>query len=127
MLSINEVAQKLGLQEDNLELYGKYKAKIPMSAYHPDKALKDLKKISDLGLQGLPICIAKTQKSLSDDPSLLGRPSGFSFKIREIEIAAGAGFLVPIAGDMMRMHGLSALPAAQSIDIDDEGNISGLF
>lgn len=59
MLPINEVAQKLGLQEDNLELYGKYKAKIPMSAYHPDKALKDLKKISDLGLQGFLFVLRK--------------------------------------------------------------------
>lgn len=94
---------------------------------YTDKALKDLQQISDLGLQGLPICIAKTQKSLSDNPALLGRPQDFSFKIREIEIAAGAGFLVPIAGDMMRMPGLPAVPAAQSIDIDDEGHIVGLF
>lgn len=94
---------------------------------YTDKALKDLQKIVNLGLQGLPVCIAKTQKSLSDNPTFLGRPSGFSFKIREIEIAAGAGFLIPIAGDMMRMPGLPAIPAAQTIDIDDEGNISGLF
>ncbi len=90
-------------------------------------ARKDLKKIKDLGLEGLPICMAKTQKSLSDDPNLLGRPSGFTLTIREIEIAAGAGFLVPITGEMMRMPGLPSEPAAERIDIDKNGNISGLF
>lgn len=90
-------------------------------------AQKDLKKIKDLGLEGLPICMAKTQKSLSDDPKLLGRPTGFTLTIREIEIAAGAGFLVPITGDMMRMPGLPSEPAAERIDIDKDGNISGLF
>ncbi|MCA1763645.1 MAG: formate--tetrahydrofolate ligase, partial [Flavobacteriales bacterium] len=91
------------------------------------QAKKDLTRISSLGLQGLPICIAKTQSSLSDDSTLLGRPSGFRITIREIEIAAGAGFLVPIAGNMMRMPGLPATPAAEAIDIDETGNITGLF
>ncbi len=91
------------------------------------QAEKDLRRISKLGLEQLPVCIAKTQKSLSDDPKLLGRPSGFRISIREIEIAAGAGFLVPISGNMMRMPGLPAEPAANAIDIDAEGNISGLF
>lgn len=90
-------------------------------------AQKDLKKIKDLGLEALPICMAKTQKSLSDDPNLLGRPTGFTLTIREIEIAAGAGFLVPITGEMMRMPGLPSNPAAERIDIDKDGNISGLF
>jgi len=90
-------------------------------------AQKDLKRIKDLGLEGLPICMAKTQKSLSDDPKLIGRPTGFTLTIREIEIAAGAGFLVPITGEMMRMPGLPAEPAAERIDIDRDGNISGLF
>ncbi|HLW51048.1 MAG TPA: formate--tetrahydrofolate ligase, partial [Sphingobacteriaceae bacterium] len=94
---------------------------------YSDRALRDLRRIEHLGLQGLPICIAKTQKSLSDDPTLLGRPTGFDFKIREIEIAAGAGFIIPIAGDMMRMPGLPAKPAAHNIDIDDDGHVSGLF
>lgn len=91
------------------------------------KAKKDLKRITQLGLDNLPVCIAKTQKSLSDDPSLLGRPSGFTLNVREIEIAAGAGFLIPITGDMMRMPGLPAYPASENIDIDLEGNISGLI
>ncbi len=91
------------------------------------KATKNLKTISDLGLDNLPVCIAKTQKSLSDDPKLLGKPKGFSITVREIEIAAGAGFLVPITGTMMRMPGLPAHPASENITIDNEGNISGLF
>lgn len=91
------------------------------------KAKKNLSTIAALGLENLPICMAKTQKSLSDDPKLLGRPSGFTITIREIEIAAGAGFLIPITGDMMRMPGLPAHPASENINIDNEGNISGLF
>lgn len=94
---------------------------------YTNQAKRDLKKIKDLGLEGLAICIAKTQKSLSDDPKLLGRPEGFRITVREIEIAAGAGFLIPITGDIMRMPGLPAHPAAENIDIDDEGNVSGLF
>lgn len=91
------------------------------------KARRDLKTISNLGLDKLPVCIAKTQKSLSDDPKLLGRPTGFTLTVREIEIAAGAGFLIPITGDMMRMPGLPAHPASEKIDISKEGNISGLI
>ena len=91
------------------------------------KAKSDLKRISTLGLEKLPVCIAKTQKSLSDNPDLIGRPTGFTLTVREIEIAAGAGFLVPITGEMMRMPGLPEVPAAEGIDIDDDGQISGLF
>ncbi len=91
------------------------------------KARKNLKTIAELGLENLPVCIAKTQKSLSDNPRLLGRPKGFIITVREIEIAAGAGFLVPITGDMMRMPGLPAHPASENINIDNDGNISGLF
>jgi formate--tetrahydrofolate ligase len=90
-------------------------------------AKKNLRTIANLGLEHLPICMAKTQKSLSDNPSLLGRPKGFTITVREIEIAAGAGFLVPITGDMMRMPGLPAHPASEKIDIDNDGNITGLF
>ncbi|MFO7719866.1 MAG: formate--tetrahydrofolate ligase [Gillisia sp.] len=91
------------------------------------KAKRDLKTILDLGLEGLPVCIAKTQKSLSDDPLILGRPTGFTLNVREIEIAAGAGFLIPITGDMMRMPGLPAHPASENISVDLEGNITGLI
>ncbi|MCB0463507.1 MAG: formate--tetrahydrofolate ligase [Flavobacteriaceae bacterium] len=90
-------------------------------------AKRNLRTIANLGLEGLPVCIAKTQKSLSDNPALLGRPRGFTITVREIEIAAGAGFLVPITGDMMRMPGLPAHPASENINIDNNGNISGLF
>ena len=94
---------------------------------YSSKAKSDLKKITNLGLEGLPICVAKTQKSLSDNPDLIGRPRDFVVTVREIEIAAGAGFLVPITGDMMRMPGLPSEPAAEHIDIDENGLITGLF
>ncbi|MGH1436203.1 MAG: formate--tetrahydrofolate ligase [Lewinella sp.] len=91
------------------------------------EAKRDLRTISNLGLDHLAICIAKTQKSLSDNPRLLGRPKDFTITVRQIEIAAGAGFLVPITGNIMRMPGLPAHPASERIDIDGEGNITGLF
>jgi len=90
-------------------------------------ARRDLRRIDKLGLNDLPICMAKTQKSLSDDPKKIGRPTDFTITVREIEIAAGAGFLIPITGDMMRMPGLPATPSAELIDIDEDGQISGLF
>jgi len=90
-------------------------------------AKKDLRTISKLGYDKLPVCIAKTQKSLSDNPKLLGRPKDFIVTVREIEIAAGAGFLVPITGSIMRMPGLPTVPAANSMDVDDEGKVTGLF
>jgi len=94
--------------------------------YSP-QARKDLRKISELGLEQLPVCIAKTQKSLSDNPALLGRPKDFIITVREIEIAAGAGFLIPITGNIMRMPGLPAHPASENISIDNSGNITGLM
>lgn len=78
-------------------------------------------------LDNLPICIAKTQYSLSDDPKLLGRPENFTLNVRELRIANGAGFIVALAGDIMTMPGLPKSPAAERIDVDDEGRISGLF
>lgn len=91
------------------------------------KAQAQLKKIEKLGLAGLPICMAKTQKSLSDSEKWLGRPENFTITIREFELAAGAGFIIPIAGDILRMPGLPALPAAEGIDVDEAGRITGLF
>lgn len=91
------------------------------------KAQTDLKTIEKLGLSGADVCIAKTQYSFSDNPKLLGRPSGFTLTVREVEIAAGAGFVVPITGEIMRMPGLPEIPAAEDIDVDLDGNISGLF
>jgi formate--tetrahydrofolate ligase len=91
------------------------------------QAKKDLETIKKLGLGNLGICMAKTQKSLSDDPYKKGRPRNFTVIIREIEISAGAGFVVPISGSIMRMPGLPTEPSAEIIDIDADGNISGLF
>jgi formate--tetrahydrofolate ligase len=91
------------------------------------KAKTQIQKFEKIGLGNLPVCIAKTQKSLSDDQYKLGRPKGFTVKIREFEVAAGAGFIIPIAGTIMRMPGLPSLPSAEKIDIDKDGNISGLF
>ena len=90
-------------------------------------AKADIKRIQSLNLSHLPICMAKTQKSLSDNPDLIGRPKDFTLTVREIEIAAGAGFLVPITGEMMRMPGLPDIPSAELINIDADGIISGLF
>jgi len=89
-------------------------------------AKRNLDLIKKFGFDKLPICIAKTQQSLSDNPSLLGLPSDFIVTVREIKIASGAGFLIPITGDILRMPGLSKTPAAYHIDIDDDGNITGI-
>jgi formate--tetrahydrofolate ligase len=90
-------------------------------------AKEQLEKIERLGLGNLAVCIAKTQKSLSDDPTKKGRPRGFTVKIREVELSSGAGFIVPIAGTIMRMPGLPNNPSAENIDIDKNGVITGLF
>lgn len=90
------------------------------------EAKKDLRKIEKLGLTGLPVCIAKTQKSLSDNPALIGRPKDFLVTVRKINISSGAGFLVPITGNILLMPGLPKTPAAEHITVDVNGNISGL-
>jgi formate--tetrahydrofolate ligase len=90
------------------------------------QALTDLAKISQLGLDGLPICMAKTQKSFSDNESVIGRPTNFRITVREFEFAAGAGFVIPILGNMMRMPGLPVVPASEHMFIDNDGKISGL-
>ena len=89
-------------------------------------AAKQLKRLSELGFADLPVCMAKTQYSLSDEPSLLGRPSGFRIHVREVYVSAGAGFVVVLTGTVMTMPGLPARPAALGIDVED-GRITGLF
>ena len=91
------------------------------------QAKEQLEKIERLGLGNLAVCIAKTQKSLSDDSLKKGRPRGFTVKIREVELSSGAGFIVPIAGTIMRLPGLPNNPSAENIDIDKDGVITGLF
>lgn len=90
-------------------------------------AQRKLQLADRLGLSSLAVCMAKTQKSLSDDPTVVGAPEGFTLHVRDVEFAAGAGFVVPIAGDVIRMPGLPAVPAALGMDIDAQGKISGLF
>ena len=91
------------------------------------KALNNIKKYTENGYDELPICISKTQKSLSDNPNLLGRPEGFEVTISEVRLSAGAGFLVAMAGEIIDMPGLPKKPSAELIDIDDNGVITGLF
>jgi len=93
--------------------------------YQP-RALKDLAKIEALGMNDLPICMAKTQYSFSDNPKAIGKPTDFSISVRQVELASGAGFIVPITGMMLRMPGLPATPAAVGMHIDSDGTITGL-
>ncbi len=92
-----------------------------------NQAAKSLKEIKALGGDKMPVCIAKTQYSLSDDPALLGRPTGFTVTIRDLKLSSGAGFVVAYAGDIMTMPGLPKVPAAEKIDVDDDAVIHGLF
>lgn len=93
-----------------------------------DKAVeKELERLEKLGFGNMPVCMAKNQYSLSDDPSLLGRPENFTIHIREVYVSAGAGFVVAITGTIMTMPGLPKVPAAEQIDVDDTGRITGLF
>jgi formate--tetrahydrofolate ligase len=91
------------------------------------KARADLERARRMGLGNLPVCIAKTQNSLSDDPARLGRPDGFEVTVREVRLSTGAGFLVAIAGNILTMPGLPKVPAALSIDVDESGQATGLF
>ena len=101
--------------------------------YHADgvtldaNAGKQAKQLTELGFGKLPICMAKTQYSFSDDPSLLGAPEGFTVTVRNLKVCAGAGFIVALTGDVMTMPGLPKIPAAEKIDVDEDGVISGLF
>lgn len=97
------------------------------SVHYTPKAKKAIRKIVEMELDKLPICIAKTQYSFSDNPKLLGRPEGFDITVREVRVSAGAGFIVCITGNVMTMPGLPKQPAAEGIDVDADGHITGLF
>ena len=103
------------------EIYGATEVQFEKSAQN------GLKQIEELGFNYFPICMAKTQYSFSDDPTQVGRPEGFTLTIRDIRISAGAGFLIALTGEIMTMPGLPKVPAAESIDIDDNGKVIGLF
>jgi formate--tetrahydrofolate ligase len=90
-------------------------------------AQKQAQQLTALGFDKLPICMAKTQYSFSDDPALLGAPKGFTVTVRNLKVSAGAGFIVALTGDIMTMPGLPKVPAAEKIDVDENGVISGLF
>ena len=120
------------LYENELPLQDKIK-KIAQEIYGASDvvfapaAAKQLKRLTELGFGDLPVCMAKNQYSLSDDPTLLGRPSGFELNVREVYVSAGAGFVVVLTGAVMTMPGLPKAPAAYNIDVDDSGRIVGLF
>ena len=117
---------------DDLSLAQKIEA-IATRVYHADgvdfepKAAAELKKLEDLGFGGMPVCMAKTQYSFSDDAKKLGAPRGFRITVRNAKVSAGAGFVVALTGDIMTMPGLPKVPAAERIDVDETGKISGLF
>jgi formate--tetrahydrofolate ligase len=94
---------------------------------YTEKALKDLELIHKFGLSDIPVCVAKTQYSLSCNSKALGRPEGFTVKVRRLVISSGAGFIVAVTGSILRMPGLPKEPAASSIDIDEDREIIGLF
>ncbi len=121
-IPIYHVTERIEIKIEKIakEIYG------ANAVQYSQKAQSQLKTIYNLGLDQLPVCMAKTQKSLSDDEKKIGRPQGFSVSVREFEFAAGAGFVIPILGDMMRMPGLPNTPAAEGMDIDEMGNITGL-
>ena len=120
------------LYEDGLSLEEKIET-VAKEIYGADgvtyspAAKKELKRIADMGMSDFPVCMAKTQYSLSDDQTKLGRPSGFTVNVREVYVSAGAGFVVAVTGAIMTMPGLSKNPAAYGIDVNDDGVITGLF
>lgn len=120
------------LYDDEMSLMDKIKT-IATEIYGADDvtyskaALKELKHIEEMGMGNFPVCMAKTQYSLSDDASKLGRPTGFTVNVREVYVSAGAGFVVAITGSIMTMPGLPKVPAANNIDVTNDGVITGLF
>ena len=139
--ALAEEVVRLWCEEENRFQYA-YDTQLPIEekleaivkkVYHGDgvvltpAAKKQVKQLTDLGFGDLPICMAKTQYSFSDDPGLLGAPKGFTVTVRNVKVSAGAGFLVALTGDIMTMPGLPKVPAAEKIDVDENGRITGLF
>jgi formate--tetrahydrofolate ligase len=118
--------------EDDMSLTEKIEA-VATRIYHADgvvftaTAKKELAQLESLGFGDMPVCMAKTQYSFSDDPSKLGAPRDFEVTVRNVKVSAGAGFVVALTGDIMTMPGLGKAPAAFNIDVDETGKISGLF
>ena len=116
----------------NDSIEGKLDA-IAKNVYHADgvdlttDARQQMEQLESLGFSNLPICMAKTQYSFSDDASLLGAPKGFNITVRNLKVSSGAGFIVALTGDIMTMPGLPKVPAAENIDVDETGKITGLF
>ena len=134
------IIEEMEAKENNFQLLYDVEASIPEkietiakkiygaeSVAFTAEAKRMMRQIEDMGQANLPICMAKTQYSLSDDPTLLGRPEGFEITIRELRLSAGAGFIVAITGAIMTMPGLPKVPAAEKIDVDETGKITGLF
>jgi formate--tetrahydrofolate ligase len=96
-------------------------------AVYSPAAEKSIARLTALGFASMPVCVAKTQYSLSDDPALLGRPTGFTVTVREVRVSAGAGFIVALTGEVMTMPGLPKIPAANGLDVRGDGEITGLF
>ena len=125
----NDFTQSYGLE---LSIEEKLDA-IVKKIYHGDgvaltpAAKKQAAKLTSLGFDRLPICVAKTQYSFSDNAALLGAPKNFTVTVRNLKVSAGAGFIVALTGDIMTMPGLPKVPAAEKIDVDENGRISGLF
>ena len=117
---------------DEMSIKEKIEA-VATKIYHADgvdfigSSLKQMAQLEELGFSNMPVCIAKTQYSFSDDPKLLGAPSGFRLQVRNLKVSAGAGFIVALTGDISTMPGLPKVPAAEKIDVDENGVISGLF
>ena len=124
-----DIASELAAYGTVTRVSGKsrYETNLAMGMDEEIAAEKAIKDIESLGQDKLPVCVAKTQYSLSDDPTKLGKPENFMMTVREVKLSAGAGFIVCLTGDIMTMPGLPKVPAAYKIDVDNEGKIDGLF
>ena len=128
----NEQSNFKPLYDENLSIKEKIET-IAKNIYRADgvvytaKADKAIKEIESLGLDKVPVCVAKTQYSLSDDPAKLGKPENFTITVSNVAASSGAGFVVVYTGDIMTMPGLPKVPAANNIDVDENGVITGLF